>query len=199
MQSADDTEFPSAAQFTLTSATMPSRMSKVLHNIINVSAATGIDIALKPLDSYVSLIISQVESLTQVSSDKLHHVLVPQKFMRVGPDDKPMELLKYIKSKIANKEPVIVFSNSNRTCNWVNMFLSNSNIDTVHMNGTMPMYVRSGKYANFKSGRCNVLCTTNAGSRGLDTVGVRHVLNYEFPFDTADYIHRYATNMSYLP
>lgn len=32
----DDTELPIAAQFALASATMPSRMSEVLHNIINV-------------------------------------------------------------------------------------------------------------------------------------------------------------------
>lgn len=135
--------------------------------------------------------------MVQVSSDKLHHVLVPQKFMRMGPSDKPMELLKYIKPKVANKEPVIVFSNSNSTCNWVSMFLNNSYIKNVHMNGTMPLYARNGMYANFKSGRCNVLCTTNAGSRGLDTVAVRHVLNYEFPFDTADYIHRYIISILY--
>ncbi|XP_014483096.1 PREDICTED: probable ATP-dependent RNA helicase DDX28 [Dinoponera quadriceps] len=166
VQNIDNAEFPSSAQFTLTSATMPGRTSEVLGNIVNV------------------------ESLVQVTSDKLHHVLVPQKFMRIGPSDKPRELLKYIKPKVANKEPVIIFTNSSRTCNWVDMFLSNSNIESVHLHGTMPVYMRSNKYANFKSGRCNVLCTTNAGSRGLDTVSVRHVLNYEFPFDTADYIHR---------
>ncbi|EFN78418.1 Probable ATP-dependent RNA helicase DDX28 [Harpegnathos saltator] len=165
-QNPDETKFPSAAQFTLTSATMPSRLQEVLQNIVNM------------------------DSLVQVSSDKLHHVLVSQKFMRVGSSNKPVELLKYIKPKVANKEPVIVFSNSNNTCGWVNMFLKRSNINTVHLSGTMPMYTRNGMYADFKSGRCNVLCTTNAGSRGLDTVAVKHVLNFEFPFDTADYIHR---------
>lgn len=134
----------------------------------------------------------QVNSLVHINSEKLHHILVPQKFVRVGPADKPTELLKYIKPKVANKESVIVFTNNNTTCNWVSMFLDSNNIQTVHMNGTMPMYMRQGKYASFKSGRCKVLCTTNAGSRGLDTITVRHVLNFEFPFATADYIHRYV-------
>ncbi|XP_032666062.1 probable ATP-dependent RNA helicase DDX28 [Odontomachus brunneus] len=166
VQNLNNTEFPNAAQLTVTSATMPSRMSEVLENIVNI------------------------DSLIQVKSDKLHHILVPQKFMRIGPSDKPIELLKYIKPKVANKEPVIIFSNNSATCNWVSMFLNNSYIKTVHLSGTMPMYMRNGMYANFKSGRCNVLCTTNAGSRGLDTVAVRHVLNYEFPLSTTDYIHR---------
>lgn len=132
-----------------------------------------------------------MRSLVHVTSDKLHHILVPQKFMRMGPDNKPTELLKYIKSKVANKEQVIIFNNTNSTCNWVSMFLNKCNIETVHLNGDMPMYERQNKYASFKGGRCLVLCTTNAGSRGLDTIAIRHVLNYDFPNATADYIHRY--------
>ncbi|KAL6437714.1 hypothetical protein ACFW04_004236 [Cataglyphis niger] len=159
-------KLPIGAQFAVVSATMPSRMSKVLKNIIDV------------------------ESLVNITSDKLHHILVPQKFMRIGPDDKPMELLKYIKPKIANREQVIIFNNTNSTCNWINMFLNKSKIETVCLNGDMPLYERQNKYASFKGGRCCVLCTTNAGSRGMDTVAIRHVLNYDFPNATADYIHR---------
>lgn len=134
-----------------------------------------------------------MQSLEHVTSDKLHHILVPQKFIRIGPSDKPTELLKYIKPKVTNKEQIIIFNNNNTTCNWVSMFLNNSNIQTVCLNGDMPMYERQNKYASFKSGKCRVLCTTNAGSRGLDTITVRHVLNYEFPTATADYIHRYTS------
>ncbi|XP_077276235.1 putative ATP-dependent RNA helicase Dbp21E2 [Temnothorax americanus] len=166
VQNVEDNKLPISAQFTLASATMPSRMAEVLEDIINV------------------------QSLQYVTSDKLHHILVPQKFIRVGPSDKPTELLKYIKPKVANKEQVIIFNNNNSTCNWVSMFLNNSNIPTVRLNGDMQLYDRQNKYASFKSGKFRVLCTTNAGSRGLDTVTVRHVLNYEFPTATADYIHR---------
>ncbi|XP_070168642.1 probable ATP-dependent RNA helicase DDX28 isoform X2 [Polyergus mexicanus] len=162
----EDTKLPIGAQFALVSATMPSRISEVLENIIDV------------------------ESLVNITSDKLHHILVPQKFMRVGPDDKPTELLKYIKPKMANREQVIIFNNTNSTCNWVTMFLNKSKIETVCLNGDLPLYERQNKYASFKGGRCLVLCTTNAGSRGMDTVAIRHVLNYDFPNATADYIHR---------
>jgi len=133
-----------------------------------------------------------------VSTDKLHHILVPQKFMRMGQDDKPIELLKYIKPKVANKDQVIIFSNNNITCNWVSMFLDNSNVKTVCLHGDISLYHRQKKYSDFKSGRCRVLCTTNAGSRGLDTISVHHVLNYEFPTSTADYIHRYKFFLSFM-
>lgn len=136
--------------------------------------------------------------MVNITSNKLHHILVPQKFMRVGSDDKPTELLKYIKPKMANREQVIIFNNTNSTCNWVNMFLNESKIETVRLNGDMPLYERQNKYASFKGGRCFVLCTTNAGSRGIDTVAIRHVLNYDFPNATADYIHRYLICIIYL-
>ncbi|XP_012541487.1 probable ATP-dependent RNA helicase DDX28 [Monomorium pharaonis] len=166
VQNPENTDLPISAQFTLVSATMPSRMSEVLENIINV------------------------ESLEHVVSNRLHHILVPQKFIRVGPSNKPAELLKYIKPKIANKEQVIIFNNTNNTCNWVSMFLNKCNIQTISLNGDMQLYDRQNKYASFKTGKYRVLCTTNAGSRGLDTVAVRYILNYEFPTATADYIHR---------
>ncbi|KAL6268749.1 hypothetical protein P5V15_001874 [Pogonomyrmex californicus] len=165
-QNIENTELPTAAQFTLASATMPSRISEVLENIINV------------------------QSLEHITSNKLHHILVPQKFIRIGPNDKPTYLLKYIKPKVTNKEQVIIFNNKTDTCNWVSMFLKKCNIQTVTLNGDMPLYERQNKYATFKSGKCQVLCTTNAGSRGLNTVTVRHILNYEFPTASADYIHR---------
>lgn len=116
---------------------------------------------------------------------------MPQKFIRVGPSDKPTELLKYIKPKVASKESVIIFSNNSTTCHWIYTFLNNSNIDTIKLSGDTSLYERQGQYAKFLSNRCWVLSATNAGSRGLDTTRVRHILNYEFPTATADYIHRY--------
>lgn len=125
-----------------------------------------------------------------MSTDKVKKILVPQKFIRLGTSQKPAELLKYIKPKVSRKESVIIFSNKNSTCDFVSMFLNQNNIKTVHLNGSMKMIFRQGQYAKFRDGKCFVLSTTNAGSRGLDTVMTQHILNYEFPLDTSDYIHR---------
>ncbi|XP_043670420.1 probable ATP-dependent RNA helicase DDX28 [Vespula pensylvanica] len=165
-QTIDENGIPKNTQLTLASATMPQRISEVLGDIVNVN------------------------SLVQIVSEKLHHVLVPQKFMRLGPSEKPYELLKYIKPKIKSKEPIIIFSNKNATCDWISMFLHECGINNVHLNGNMPLIIRQGKYKEFQTGKVNILSTTNIGSRGLDTFMVRHILNYEFPLDTSDYIHR---------
>ncbi|XP_076655003.1 putative ATP-dependent RNA helicase Dbp21E2 [Halictus rubicundus] len=161
-----DEEFPETVQLILASATIPSRMENVLGNIINV------------------------DSLDHVTTGKLHRILVPQKFVRTMPSEKPVLLLKYIKPKVARRESVIVFSNSNTTSYWMKLFLDECGVPTTTLHGSMSLKVRIGKYGEFINGHTHVLSTTNAGSRGLDTVMVNHILNYDFPLDTASYIHR---------
>ncbi|XP_078037338.1 putative ATP-dependent RNA helicase Dbp21E2 [Augochlora pura] len=161
-----DVEFPSTVQLVLASATVPSRMKNVLDKIININ------------------------SLEQVSTRKLHRILVPQLFMRTIPSKKPVELLKYIKPKVANKKSIIVFSNSSTTSYWLKLFLEECGVPTTNLHGDMSMQLRIGKYGEFLNGHTYVLSTTNAGARGLNTVMVNYILNFDFPSDTASYIHR---------
>ncbi|KOC68993.1 putative ATP-dependent RNA helicase DDX28 [Habropoda laboriosa] len=165
-QEISENGFAKTAQLILVSATIPLRLEDVLSGIVNP------------------------QSLKHVTTDKLHKILVPQKFMRMIPSKKPMELLKYIRPKVLNKERVIVFTNHNSTSYWLYLFLQECGIKTTNLNGDMPLYVRQGKYGEFLNGKTMVLSTTNGGSRGLDTLMVQHVLNYDFPLDTAAYIHR---------
>ncbi|CAL7934684.1 unnamed protein product [Xylocopa violacea] len=165
-QETSENELPTTAQLVLSSATVPSRLENVLHNIVNL------------------------ESLEHVTTKKLHTILVPQKFIKLIPSQKPMELLKYIKPKVLSKQRVIIFSNRNATSTWVYLFLQECGIKVTNLHGDMPLRVRRGKYGEFLNGKTMVLSTTNGGSRGLDTIMVNHILNYDFPLDTSAYIHR---------
>ena len=116
--------------------------------------------------------------------------MVPQKFLRLAKSDKPMTLLKIVKPKAMKKQPIIIFSDDSATCDWISLFLNEFNIRTVRLNGDMPMMARAGTFASFLRGECTVLSTTNAGARGLDTVDVNDIVNYDFPMETSEYIHR---------
>lgn len=120
----------------------------------------------------------------------MHRVNVLQKFLRLGVQQKPMTLLRLIKSKAKNKIPVIVFCNSGKTCDWVCQFLNEFEVRSIRLNGDMPLYKRKNKFREFYIGVYNVLCTTDAGARGLDTIMVKDVINYDFPLQTSEYIHR---------
>ncbi|XP_076766637.1 putative ATP-dependent RNA helicase Dbp21E2 [Xylocopa sonorina] len=165
-QETSENELPTTAQLILSSATIPSRLENVLHDIVNL------------------------KSLAHVTTEKLHTILVPQKFIKLIPSQKPIELLKYIKPKVLNKQRVIVFSNRNTTSTWLYLFLHECGISVTNLHGDMPLRVRRGKYGEFLNGKTMVLSTTNGGSRGLDTIMVNHILNYDFPLDTSAYIHR---------
>ncbi|XP_015591529.1 probable ATP-dependent RNA helicase DDX28 [Cephus cinctus] len=164
---ADDiTKYPAYSQLTLVSATLPPEVMDVVEKIVDPN------------------------SMQHVRTDKLHKILVTQKFKRVGKSQKPQELLKLVKQRSSCKQPTIVFSNDSATCDWISIFLKQFNVDNTHLNGRMPMVIREGKFAEFQKGMTHVLSTTNAGARGLDTTSVTHIINYDFPLNTVEYIHR---------
>ncbi|KAL7298467.1 hypothetical protein TKK_0008254 [Trichogramma kaykai] len=159
-------KFPRAAQLTLNSATVPQDLPNLLQNIVNT------------------------DTLTRVVTGNQHRINVPQKFLRVGKSDKPMMLLKHLKSKIKNKTPIIIFCNNTATCDFTKIFLKQFNVDSVNLHGKMPLEVRKGKFLKFQNGQVNILTTTDAGSRGLDTIYAKEIINFDFPLITAEYIHR---------
>ncbi|XP_012286460.1 probable ATP-dependent RNA helicase DDX28 isoform X2 [Orussus abietinus] len=157
---------PVTAQLMLVSATMPTDLIETLHDIVNT------------------------DSLQTASTNRLHHVHVLQKFIRLMKPDKPTMLLKMVKQKYLNDCPLIIFSNETSTCDWISMYLNEFNIRNVNLNGQMNLKLRRGMFSQFQCGNVTVLSTTDAGSRGLDTVMARQVLNYDLPTSTVDYIHR---------
>lgn len=42
----------------------------------------------------------------------------------------------------------------------------------------------------FKTGRVNTLIATDVASRGLDVKDIKLVINYDFPKQIEDYVHR---------
>lgn len=50
--------------------------------------------------------------------------------------------------------------------------------------------MRAGIFQSFQKGSQNILVCTDIASRGLDSVHVEVVINYDFPPTLQDYIHR---------
>ncbi|KAJ8950857.1 hypothetical protein NQ318_011153 [Aromia moschata] len=128
-------------------------------------------------------------TLKHVISPKIHKPLlnITQKFMRLSKSNKPSHLLQIVKG---NKEPMLIFTNKNGTCNWVALFLRENGIPCANINGDMNYAIRIDQWNQFVKGDVKILSATDVGSRGLNTVQVKHVLNYDFPWYAADYLHR---------
>lgn len=136
--------------------------------------------------------IVDVETIQEVVSPLLHRLLphVTQKFLRLTKADRPATLLSLVKQDLAKRRPLIVFSNKSATSDYVSIFLNNSGVNCLNLNGDMLMKIRLGRFEQFQNGHCDVLSTTDVGSRGLDTTRARHVINFDFPLHVSDYIHR---------
>ncbi|CAG9579020.1 unnamed protein product [Danaus chrysippus] len=159
---------PSGCQVTLVSATLPHELPEAVNSFMDP------------------------QSLRTVTTDNVHRILphVPHKFIRLGKAQKPLELLKLVQADVNLQRPVMIFSNKTSTCDFLAMFLNENNIECININGRMAVPLKMGKYEMFKNGQVNVLSCTDIASRGLDTLRTRHIINYDFPLYTSDYIHR---------
>ncbi|KPJ06880.1 putative ATP-dependent RNA helicase DDX28 [Papilio machaon] len=159
---------PVGCQLTLVSATMPHELPEAVKSFVDP------------------------QSLRTISTTNIHKLLphVPQKFIRLGKAQKPVELLKLVQADVNQKRPVMIFSNKTSTCDFVSMFLNENNIQCVNINGQMAVPLKQGKFELYNNGSVNVLSCTDIASRGLDTTRTRHIINYDFPMYIADYIHR---------
>lgn len=141
--------------------------------------------------------VTSPDSLTTITSSKLHCIMphVRQTFMRLKGAEKVTELVQILKQhdKANKTEPsgtVLVFCNSASTVNWLGYILDDHKIQHLRLQGQMPASMRAGIFQNFQKGSQNILVCTDIASRGLDSIHVEVVINYDFPPTLQDYIHR---------
>ncbi|KAK9542547.1 hypothetical protein VZT92_000400 [Zoarces viviparus] len=146
----------------------------------------------------VGEVLSQVTDLGSmvVIKSKMLHFLMPhvkQTFLKVKGEDKVLELHQALKLLHQEKGggAALVFCNKSATVNWLGYSLDELGVRHARLQGEMPAAVRAGIFSSFqKPGLVDVLICTDIASRGLDTSGVRLVVNYDSPESHTDYIHR---------
>lgn len=111
--------------------------------------------------------IIDTSTLVPVVSPFLHKIMphITQKFIRMRKGQRTIELLSLIKKDIDRKRPVIVFSNKKTTSDYVSIFLSDHDIETVSMNNSAIEKIRRQQFKKFQSGQVNVLSTTGISNR----------------------------------
>jgi ATP-dependent RNA helicase RhlE len=87
-------------------------------------------------------------------------------------------------------ERVIVFTRTKRGANRVAEALEDRGVSSEAIHGNKSQNARQKALDNFSRGKARVLVATDLASRGIDVVGVTHVINYELPADAESYVHR---------
>ncbi len=87
-------------------------------------------------------------------------------------------------------DTVLVFTRTKRGADKIARRLEASGIKTgtIHSNRSQNQRLRALK--DFKSGAVRVLVATDIAARGIDVDGISHVVNYDFPMQSEDYVHR---------
>jgi ATP-dependent RNA helicase RhlE len=87
-------------------------------------------------------------------------------------------------------DTVLVFTRTKHGADRIARRLDTSGIKTgtIHSNRSQNQRLRALK--DFKSGAVRVLVATDIAARGIDVDGISHVVNYDFPMHSEDYVHR---------
>jgi ATP-dependent RNA helicase DDX5/DBP2 len=104
-------------------------------------------------------------------------------------DEHILALLKDISTSAAHR--VIVFSATQGGTERLCYGLQSAGVRSVgSIHGGKQQGARTAILNGFRSGRINILVATDVAARGLDISDVTHVINYDFPKQIEDYIHR---------
>lgn len=113
---------------------------------------------------------------------------VAQFVYEVRPHLKPALLLHLLADP--KFDTVLVFTRTKHGADRIARRLESGGIKTgsIHSNRSQNQRLRALK--DFKSGVVRVLVATDIAARGIDVDGISHVVNYDFPMHSEDYVHR---------
>jgi len=101
-----------------------------------------------------------------------------------------MGRLAEIMQQINNGDRILVFAQTKRTVDNIVQDLRRAGVPALGIHGDKNQGERDWALAEFKIGKQNVLVATDVASRGLDVKEIKWVINYDFPQDVEDYVHR---------
>ena len=89
-----------------------------------------------------------------------------------------------------NWRQVLVFTRTKHGANRLATQLESDGLSSAAIHGNKSQGARTRALQDFKSGRVRVLVATDVAARGLDIERLPHVVNYELPHVSEDYVHR---------
>ena len=155
---------PRSRQTLLFSATIPDSVRRLSAWALNNPAEAKIDIKISAADTV---------------SHALYPVPAIQKF------DLLIALLKEVKF-----ENLIIFFQTRRGTDKISRWLSEHGQEVRVLHSDLKQRDRQQALQDFKEGKVKILSATDVASRGLDISNVTHVINYDVPQHSEDYVHR---------
>lgn len=113
---------------------------------------------------------------------------IEQRYLTVDPHRKFDLLVELLRRE--NPQQAIVFCRTRRgterIANRVRKLFEQ--VGCIH--GDMPQPARDRTMRQFRAGELQILVATDVVGRGIDVTGISHIINYDIPQDSDDYVHR---------
>ncbi|KAH8312060.1 hypothetical protein KR044_009205, partial [Drosophila immigrans] len=126
-----------------------------------------------------------VGSLDLAATHSVHQVIE-----LLEDDQHKFQTLKEFVKNMTHEEKIIVFCGRKARADDLSSDLSLDGFMTQCIHGNREQYDREQAIADIKSGIVRILVATDVASRGLDIEDITHVINYDFPRNIEEYVHR---------
>src|SRR5690554_5804840 len=113
---------------------------------------------------------------------------IDQTVYRVDKNLKTDLIIKLISE--GNWQQVLVFTRTKHGANRLSEKLEKAKITSAAIHGNKSQGARTRALSGFKEGKVRVLVATDIAARGLDIPLLPHVINFELPNISEDYVHR---------
>ena len=101
---------------------------------------------------------------------------------------KPALLLALLRR--GDMKSALVFTRTKHRANRLADWLARQGVRAARIHGNRSQSQRTQALEGFKAGRSDVLVATDIAARGIDVVALGHVVNFDVPGASEDYIHR---------
>ncbi len=124
-----------------------------------------------------------------VGEENQQHSEISQRFyLADNLNQKEKLLFHFVKNEDANQ--IIIFTATRKDTERLSEVLTEKGFSTLALHGDLTQNNRNKIMDSFSRGKEKILVTTDIASRGLDLLNVSHVINFDIPKHTEEYIHR---------
>ena len=124
-----------------------------------------------------------------VGEENQQHSEITQRFYLADNLNQKEKLLRHLIDAESTKQ-VIVFTATRKDTERLSEVLNLGGHGAIALHGDQAQNKRNQIMDAFSRGKENILVTTDIASRGLDLLNVSHVINFDIPKHTEEYIHR---------
>jgi ATP-dependent RNA helicase DDX5/DBP2 len=118
--------------------------------------------------------------------DVKQHVEVVQKEW-----ERPERLFKLLEKILANgNHKILIFCETKRGTDQLTQDLRKEGFPALCIHGDKDQSERDWVFKQFKNGESPIMLATDVAARGLDIKDIKYVINYDFPRQIEDYVHR---------